>query len=145
MSIRFVVALLGLSCGPLAAAQIATYGDLKAQNAQQVSGAELQAMLPGAHVVNRTSGGSVRNWTNNPDGTFIASSDGRGTSGSGRYTPSTGRGTWRIDDQGRLCVTIQWPRNPDDWCRMIYKAGGKYYGVGRTDDSATTMEFEFTR
>ena len=32
-----------------------------------------------------------------------------------------------------------------DWCRYIFKAGDKYYGFGKLDDSAPASEFEFSK
>ena len=54
-------------------------------------------------------------------------------------------GTWRATEEGKLCVKIQWPTNQDDWCHYIVKAGGRYYGYTRLDDSAQGMELEFSK
>ena len=128
-----VTCLLGASA--VAGAQALTFADLKAKNATQLTADELRELMPGAKVVSRTPTGSTRRWQNKPDGTFSASSDGRGSSG----------GTWRVRDNGTLCVTIQWPKSPDDWCHYIYKTGGKYYAVGRREDNAIAYEFEFSK
>jgi hypothetical protein len=130
--------------GASAVAQALTFADLKAKNATQLTADELRELMPGAKVVSRTPTGSTRRWQNKPDGTFSASSDGRGsTGGLNSYASSTG--TWRVRDNGTLCVTIQWPKSPDDWCRYIYKTSDKYYAVGRREDSAIAYEFEFSK
>ncbi len=136
-----VAFLFGASA--VAGAQALTLADAQAKNATQLTVDEPRAPMPGAKVVNRTPQGSTRSWQNKPDGTFTASSDGRGACG-GRDCYSTGAGTWRIDDNGTLCMTIKWPTLSEDWCRYVFKAGGKYYAVGKREDNATANEFEFS-
>lgn len=103
--------LLGLC--PLAGAQVATYADVKAGKGTQLSAQELRELMPGAKVVSRTQAGSTRHWQNEPDGTFSATSDGRGVSG-GRNAYATAEGLWQVTDKGRWCVKIPWPRAQDD-------------------------------
>jgi hypothetical protein len=141
---RLIVAVASLGFCLLANAQVTTLADVKANNGIQLSAAELQGLMPGAKVVSRTQAGSTRSWTNKVNGTFSASSDGRGTAG-GRNAYGVGEGTWRVADNGRLCVTIQWNRQTEDWCRYIFKVGDKYYGVGRFADDAPASEFEFSK
>lgn len=144
--VAFLIVAVVACIAPTGAAtvQVTTYADVKAQGGARVDGAELKLLMPDAKVISRTQAGSTRSWHNNPDGTFSASSDGRGTSG-GRNTYSSAPGTWRVDGEGRLCVTIQWPRNPDDWCRFIFRVGTLYYAVGRLNDNAEASEFEFSK
>ena len=141
--LRLIVAILSLGLCSLAGAQVTTLADVKAKNGVQLSAEELKQLMPGAKVVSRTQAGSTRLWTNNADGTFTASSDGRGSTAN-RNSYGTAAGTWRVSDNGRLCVTIQW-RAPEDWCRLVFKAGDKYYGVGRLEDNAPASEFEFSQ
>jgi Protein of unknown function (DUF995) len=109
-----------------------------------VSAEELKQLIPGAKVVSRTDAGSTRNWENKTDGTFVASSDSAGK-GSGRSRPGSGNGTWRVADDGTYCVAIEWNRTPEKWCRHIFKAADKYYGVAKLEDSAPAHEFEFSK
>src|SRR5690242_8023230 len=92
-------------------AQVSTLGDVKAQGGVQLTAQELRNLMPEANVVSRTQGGSTRYWHNRPDGTFSAVSDGRGQTG-GRNAYANAEGTWRVTDEGRLCVSIPWPRAP---------------------------------
>ena len=120
-----------------------TLADVKAKNGVQLSAEELKQLMPGAKVISRTQAGSTRTWTNGADGTFVASTDGRGFSGKTNY--STAPGTWRVGVNGRLCVKINWNVSADDWCRVMFKVGDKYYGVGRLDDNAPASEFEISK
>jgi hypothetical protein len=142
--LRLIVAIASLGLCSLAGAQITTLADVKAKNGVQLSAEELKQLMPGAKVVSRTPQGSTRSWTNNADGTFAASSDGRGFAG-GKTIYSTGAGTWRVGENGRLCVKINWNVTPEDWCRVMFKVGDKYYGVGRLDDNAPASEFEISK
>lgn len=139
--IAFVVAAGLCSC---AGAQVVTYAEVKAKSGTQLSTADLKQLMPGAKVVSRTAAGSTRRWENKADGTFSATTDGRGSSG-GRNAYASAPGTWRVTEEGKLCVKIQWPTAQDDWCRYIVKAGDLYYGYTRLDDSAQGMEFEFSK
>jgi hypothetical protein len=138
----WILALLGL--GSPAGAQPLTYADVIAKNGTQLSAGDLNQLLPGAKVVSRTPAGSTRTWQNKPDGTFTATTDGRGTAG-GRNAYATAPGTWRVTADGKLCVKIPWPVNPDDWCRYVLKAGNRYYAFARLEDGAQSMEFEFSK
>jgi hypothetical protein len=127
----------------LAAAQASNFTELKSQNPAQLSADDLQPLIPGAKVFSHTNSGTTRNWHNKSDGTLVASSDNRATSGGRTYSTS-GEGTWRLDRQGRWCVNIQWLRAKENWCRYLFKAGEKCYGYGRLDDNAVGSEFEIS-
>ena len=142
--IRSAVAIVALGFCALAGAQVSSFADVKGKGGAQLSAADLKDLMPGAKVISRTQAGSTRTWTNKPDGSFIASSDGRGSAGS-RNAYATAPGTWRVSDEGKLCVKIQWQVNQDDWCRFMFKIGDKYYGVSRLEDTAPANEFEFSK
>lgn len=142
-----IVVALSIAAGSLAGAQGLTLAEIKAKSGIQLSAEDLKQLMPGAKVVSRTKAGSTRLWENKADGTLIAGSDGRGSSG-GRTSPGTGTGTWRVADNGRFCVTIKWLMRSEDWCRYMFKSGDKYYGFGTLDDSAPAgelSEFEFSK
>lgn len=142
--LRVIVAVSFGLCA-VANAQVVTLAEAKTKNAVQLSVDELKQLMPGAKVVSRTNAGSTRTWENNANGTFVASSDSKGTSG-GRARPSSGNGTWRVGDKGTYCVTIQWSgMTAEEWCRYIFKAGDRYYGFGRLEDTAQASEFEFSK
>jgi len=143
--LRTILLLAGLTFCALASAQVSTFSDVRAAHGVQLSAEELRALMPGASVVSRTQAGSTRHWQNRDDGTFSATTDGRGVSG-GRNTYASANGTWRVTDQGQLCVKIPWPRSPDNWCRYIFKVSdNKYYGVAALSAEAPASEFEFSK
>jgi len=137
-----VFALLAL---PLAAqAGDLVLNDLKAQNGVQLSADELNQLMSNAKVISYIGAGT-RNWTNGPDGKFVAYSDvSRGM--KKLVTQATAQGTWHIGKNGTYCVTLDWSRRTEKWCKYIFKVGGKYYGVKSVDDGdATAFEFEFSK
>ena len=130
--------------GSAAAAQQITLAEVKAQGGMQLTGDALKELMPEAKVTNHLASGSTRRWTNNADGNFVASTDGRSLSG-GRNIPASGQGSWRLANNGTYCVIIKWGLLTEDWCSYIFKAGDKYYGVRRLDGNAPTSEFEFSK
>jgi len=66
--------------------------------------------------------GGVRIWTNQPDGTFIASRN------FGDANRRSGRGTWSINDDAALCLVFDWGgMQTDQWCRQVYRVEDRYY------------------
>lgn len=142
---RVLLVAVGLMCcGPAAWAENLRLSDLAPLGATQLSKEELQALLPGAKVKSIASTtGSARYWENSPDGKFIASSDNRGGS-SGR--PLQAQGTWHIGDNGTYCVQLEWRTVTEQWCRILFKAGDKYYGVRSLSNPADVAhEYSITR
>jgi hypothetical protein len=118
--------------------------DLKAQGGVQLSVDELKQLLTDAKVVSYYEE-STRRWKNDADGKFVASGDSRRhISSTGR--PQTAQGTWHVGDNGTYCVTLEWPRRSESWCRYIFKVGDKYYGVKSiADGTSKAFEFEFSK
>jgi hypothetical protein len=139
-----LVIAVSLGTCSVAAAQALTLAEVKAKGGVELSASDLKQLMPDAKVVNRLPTGSTRHWTNKAEGTFVASTDGRSLSG-GRNIPASGPGSWRLADNGTYCVKIDWGMLKEDWCSYIFKAGDKYYGVRRLDDSAPAGEFEFSK
>lgn len=122
--------------------------DIKAQNGIQLSADDLKQLMPNAKVVSHHKEGSTRRWTNEPDGKFVASTDiardvGLMIKGG---AAKNGQGTWHVGDNGTYCVTIDWQKRSENWCRYIFKVGEKFYGVKTVNDGATIAhEFEFSK
>ena len=118
-----------------------TLGDLMNQGAVQQSRDDLLSLLPGAKVSNVSHNGSVRHWENIEGKEFVASAT-NPTAGL-NYARFTGKGSWRLGDNGTYCVHIEWPVTSEQWCHFIFKVGNKYYTVRSATDLASPV-YEFT-
>jgi len=138
---QYILASLLLTLSLSAQADTLTLNDIKAQNGVQLSLDDLKQLMPSAKVTHYTSTGNTRNWSNDSDGEFVASS----------YNPTTRimsqvHGTWQISNDGTYCVTLKWGRGPDEnWCRYIFKVGEKYFGVKSLTDTSGAHQFEFSK
>lgn len=116
---RLVIAVLASFFAASALAQ---------DSAGKMSKDELLSFLPGTKVTHTAaSTGSLRYWTNEPDGKFVASSNNKGGSALGTQGATAG-GTWTINDAGKYCVEINWRTLDEKWCATVLKGtGGVYY------------------
>jgi hypothetical protein len=95
---------------------------------------ELQSFLPGTKVTHVNQGGSERHWTNVPDGTLFATTNnkifgnGTGSAVGGHY------GTWKVSDEGKYCLDIDWKDVHEKWCSSILKGEGDTYYLGKVDE-----------
>jgi hypothetical protein len=112
----------------------------------RLSKEELTSFLPGTKAVYVIKGGSTHSWTNEPEGKFVASTDAKTLNLTGMGSSYTARGTWRVSDDGKYCISIEWRRYPESWCRFVYRApGGGYYMTETDDPSAEKRKIELTR
>jgi len=119
--------------------------DLLAKGAKQLSVAEVQETVPGAKVTSVSASGVTRRWANDADGKFIASGFDPTTT-TPRMRSFQGSGSWRIGENGKYCVTVEWPRATEQWCRVLFKLDDKYYAVKSADDeNADAHELEFRK
>ena len=122
-----------------AASVLALAGAQAQESGTKVTGDELRALVTGAKVTHYSKTGSVRRWTNEPDGTFAASSDSKQFTGAMGFAV-TGVGKWSINGDGKYCVVIDWKRVDEKWCAFIVKgADGGYYL--NSVDPARKIEF----
>lgn len=117
----------------------AVLGDLNALNAEKLTREQLEQQLPGAKMTRKNaSSGSTHNWRNDPDGTFIVSTDNRSGAGGMSITggsATTAPGKWHVSPDGRYCVTIEWKRvATEDWCRYVFKTSDGYY-MSKSDNN----------
>lgn len=118
--------------------------DLKAKNGVQLTAEDLNRLMPGTKVISYFSG-STRTWTNEPDGKLMAYRDARGSFRK-IMNQVTAHGTWHIGKNGTYCVTLDWPKKTEKWCKYIFNVDGKYYGVKSIDSGdAIAHEFEFSK
>ena len=95
---------------------------------------ELLSFLPGTKVTHFSSGGSERHWTNEPDGNLYATTNNK-TYGSATGSRTTGQaGKWKVSDEGKYCVEIDWKRASEDWCASVLKGEGDTYYLNKADD-----------
>jgi uncharacterized protein DUF995 len=120
--------------------------DLDALNAKKLSREELQQLMPGAKMSRLAASGNTHVWTNEPDGTFIVSSDNRNLPGGGNVMGTRGSssaGKWHISDDGRYCVLIEWKSvKSEEWCRYFFQTSDSYYAA-KTDQDQTEKVFKF--
>jgi hypothetical protein len=124
----------------------ALFGDLASLDPQKLSKEQLDQLIPGAKMSRIVaSTGSTNVWTNDADGTFVASTDnksGIGTSITNR-TGSTAPGKWHISPDGRYCVTIEWKRiATEDWCRYMFKTSAGYF-ASKSDNNRAEKVYRF--
>src|SRR5574338_631757 len=108
---------------------------------------DLQQLMPGAKLSRVAASGNTHILTNDPDGTFIVSSDNRNTPGGNSLTgarASTTRGKWHVSDDGRYCVLIDWKSTPtEEWCRYFFVVpDGSYYAT-KSDQNPTEKVYKF--
>ena len=85
-------------------------GDLESKSPKKLSKEETTELLTGAKVSRVSERGNTHLWTNDAGGSFVVSSAG-GTGDFGR--PVSARGKWKISDEGRYCVLIEWRGLPN--------------------------------
>ena len=95
--------------------------------AVKMSRDELLTFLPEAKVTHVSKSGSQRMWTNAADGTLLASTDNKKYGGAMGIHGSSAQGTWKVDDDGKYCVGIDWKREAEKWCAYVLKTADAYY------------------
>ena len=122
-----------------AASVLALAGAQAQESGTKVTGDELTALVTGTKVAHTSKAGSLRRWTNEPDGTLVASTSNQ-KYGSAMSSSRTGQGKWSINETGKFCIEIDWKREDEKWCAFIVKgADGGYYL--NSVDPARKIEF----
>jgi hypothetical protein len=137
--------LAAFAAAGFAQGEVLSLDEIKARNGVLLSAEELQKVVPGAKVINHAPNGDTLVWTNNLDGTLVASTDARGGSNMGGQRLRSAEGSWRIQN-GAYCVEMRLPRMEKHWCRHLYRIGDKYYGVpAHRESNGGVMEFDFRK
>lgn len=111
----------------------------------RLSKEEMASLLPSTKAEYVIKAGSIHRWTNEPDGKFVASTDAKTVSMSAR-SRGTARGTWKISDEGKYCINIDWTNVTEDWCQFLFRTDdGKYYLTGTDSPTAERHKIELTR
>ena len=137
--------LTGAAMAAVAQPQEMTLRDLEGKNPRKLSKDEVTQLMTGAKMARISARGNQHYWSNDKDGTFVASSDNRGggavVQGQGRPTTATGK--WHISDDGRYCVLIEWKSVPtEEWCRFVLDTSDGHYMV-KSDSVGTERVFKF--
>jgi len=95
---------------------------------------ELVSLLPGTKVTHITKAGSERHWTNEPDGSLYATSNNK-LYGSAMGMQTAGQaGTWKVSDEGKYCIDIDWKKVSEKWCSYVLKGEGDIYYLNKVDE-----------
>jgi len=108
---------------------------LAQESAVKMSREELQAFLPGTKVTHVNSGGSERHWTNEPDGTLYATTNNKAIVSPTGSLVTGQAGTWKVSDDGKYCIDIDWKKVSEKWCSTILKGQGDTYYLSKVDES----------
>lgn len=139
-SLSMHLILCGLFAASTAFAQeVSVLRDLDSLSPSTLSKADLQDLIPKAKMLRVLANGNTHIWTNEPDGTFIVSSDNRATSGRS----ATGQGKWHITDEGRYCIFVEWRASSEDWCRFVLKTSDGSYYTTKALKPATEKVYKF--
>jgi len=129
---------------PAAMAQMVNLADIQKQGAVKLTAQQLRAAAEGASASYRAENRWLLQWKNEAGGKLQASATppaGAGPETRGQY----GKGTWRIEDDGKYCLQVSHPKEPQTWCRFIYKAGNKTYSTVETDGKAYEIKFRLAK
>ena len=107
----------------------------------KMSKKELLSFLPGKHCARITKAGSQHRWVNEPDGKFVVSTSNKKYGSPLGVRNVTGHGTWKVNDEGKYCIDIDWKREPESWCSFVLKGKDGEYFLG-VADKAHRIEFE---
>ncbi len=125
-----------------AAVSILALAGVQAQESgTKVSGDELRTLVTGANVTHLNRYGSLRRWTNDPDGTFVASTSNQ-KHGGALSASKTASGKWSINSDGKYCIQIDWKAEDEKWCAFILKGADGGYYLNSVDPA---RKIEFTR
>lgn len=122
-----------------------TLRDLADKSPRKLSKDEATQLLTGAKMARISGRGSQNYWSNDSDGSFVASSDNKGGGAAAQHSNRsvTARGKWHISDDGRYCVLIEWKSIPtEEWCRYVLQTSDGYYMV-RSDSVGTERVHKF--
>lgn len=101
--------------------------DLIQGNARRMSLEDVKSLIKvGTQVLQIPgTGRSERRWTNQENGTFLASIAGAGVG------TTTGQGKWEVKEDGTFCIDVAWsfsgPGKSENWCRAVYEMKGALY------------------
>ena len=121
--------LIAMLAAVISTVVLATEGPVK------MTKKELLAFLPGTHTSYTVKTGSLHRWTNEPDGKFVVSTNNKKYGSVLGVQNATQSGTWKVNEEGKYCVKIDWKREPEDWCAFVFKGKNGEYFLNKADPS----------
>ena len=91
-------------------------------------------LLEGASVELTSTRGNRLSWKNDVSGSMVA----HAATPNGRV--SAAEGTWKINDKGQFCVSINWRSNLEEWCRFVVKEDDGYYLTRSGGEKVTKVD-----
>lgn len=116
-------------------ASVVTGNVLAQDSAVRMTKDELLTFLPGTKVTHTSKAGSLRRWTNEPDGKFVVSSDNKKYGSAMGNRGASRPGTWMVNDEGKYCIEIDWKREQEKWCAYVLKSADDAYYLNVADDN----------
>lgn len=98
------------------------------------------AQISGTQMAGISANGSSFHSVYKTDGTVFGSY--QHTSGQSSGT----RGTWKIDDSGRVCseiITFAW-NTKNSYCRFVYRLADKYFLIESDADKASAVSPQYS-
>lgn len=141
MNMRMCITAVTIAATGIAIAQGSTSSASDNTQAVKMTKDELEVFLPGTSVRYLTRVGSTHRWTNDSSGKFVARTDNKKYDTSG-VNSASGYGTWKVNDEGKYCVNIDWKRETEDWCAFILKTADGGYYLNKVDP---TRKIEFSK
>jgi Protein of unknown function (DUF995) len=106
-------------------AQSMSLAEVEATGARYMTAVEVKALVSGAKTELTLVSGATRIWTNEADGTFVASRT------NGPKIRRTATGTWSVNDDAAYCLNFDWgSMETENSCRRLYKVEDRYYAYG---------------
>jgi hypothetical protein len=142
--VRFWFLLAAGICAPLAvqaqslAPNPMTLEQIAARSGKPLSRDDVLKFVSRAKVQWSVFAGGERLWTNEPGGSFYASRIGTGV---GSFNPhrKSGRGEWRVQDDGQYCVKIDYGMLMiEGWCWQFFEAGDGEWLMHLTPEGPST-------
>ena len=109
---------------------------VQSAEARVLSKPEVERLVSGARISIADETGT-RSWIH--DGRAVIATLQRPAADGAR--PLRGKGVAKVDPSGAYCVTIEWPRSEETWCRRIVELHGLYYAV--SDSAHDTRVYSF--
>jgi hypothetical protein len=104
-----------------------TTAELESMKATKPSKEDLQTLLSGASIEYVSARNIKYRYDQKANGSLVGFASGFSFADNAN---APGAGTWRVDENGRYCITSTWGHSrpyDNNWCAVVYKLGDDYY------------------